>query len=305
MTDGAVHDGTSPALPGYDLAYQGKVRDLYVPEGSDLASADAILMVASDRVSAFDHALEPPIPGKGTTLTSMTTWWLRTLGDEAQLAGDHGPGGDALARIPDGVAGRALLVQNLDMLPVECVVRGRITGSGLVEYRETGAISGMVLPEGLQDGDLLPEPIFTPAWKAPKGQHDENIPFSRVVELVGADAAETLRSRSLEVFAQGAAIAASKGLVLADTKLEFGRDASGAIVLADEVLTSDSSRYWDADALDAGRVESFDKQIVRNWLLAEAEAGRWDRQGVPPVLPASIVEQTAARYAELLERLVG
>jgi phosphoribosylaminoimidazole-succinocarboxamide synthase len=297
-----VSDG---ALPGYDLAYQGKVRDLHVPAGATLETADVILMVASDRVSAFDHALEPPVPGKGATLTAMTTWWLRTLGDEAQLAGDHGPGGDALARIPDAVAGRALLVRSLDMLPVECVVRGRITGSGLVEYRETGAISGVALPAGLQDGDALPEPIFTPAWKAPKGQHDENIPFARVVELVGADAAETLRSRSLEVFARGAEIAASKGLVLADTKLEFGRDASGAIVLADEVLTSDSSRYWDAEALEAGRVESFDKQIVRDWLLAEAEADRWDRSGVPPVLPAAIVERTAARYAELLTRLTA
>lgn len=282
------------ALPGWSLAYQGKVRDLWVVDGATLDDTDAILMVASDRVSAFDHALEPPIPGKGAVLTAMTMWWMRTLGDQAQLADQR--------RVPEPVRDRALLVRSLDMLPIECVVRGRVAGSGFAEYRETGAISGVRLPAGLRDGDALPEPIFTPAWKAPQGQHDENIPFDRVEELVGANVAEALRARSLEVFSRGAAVAAERGLVLTDTKLEFGLDGD-ELVLADEVLTSDSSRYWDADALAAGRIESFDKQIVRDWLLEESRAGRWDRDEPPPTLPAPIVERTAARYRELLDRL--
>lgn len=275
-------------LAGWTLVYQGKVRDLWEPVGG----GDVLLMVASDRVSAFDFALEPPIPGKGAVLTAMTTWWMRALGDSAQLATSDAP------EVPDVIADRSLVVQRLEMLPVECVVRGRLTGSGLAEYRESGAVCGVVLPPGLEDGSELPEPIFTPAWKAPKGQHDENIDFDRVVELVGAEAAAVLRDRSLEVFARGAAIAAERGLVLADTKLEFGRDATGSIVLADEVLTSDSSRYWDADALAEGRIESFDKQIVRNWLREH-----WDGEGTPPRLPADIVERTAARYRDLLDRL--
>ena len=278
-------------IKGYDLAYRGKVRDLFVPEGSSLDATDRILMVASDRVSAYDHLLEPAIPGKGATLTAMTLWWSDRLDLGGQLFG-----GD----VPDAVAGRALLVKALKMMPVECVVRGRVTGSGLKEYQSTGAISGVELPDGLVDGDELPEPIFTPAWKAPQGEHDENIPFSRVVELVGQAAADEIRERSLAVFAKAAAIAAEKGLVLADTKFEFGRDSSGQIVLADEILTSDSSRYWDAVALAAGRIESFDKQIVRDWLSAN-----WNGEGTPPALPPSIVAQASARYSELLERLRG
>lgn len=279
------------AIEGFDLAYRGKVRDLFVPEGSSLDATDRILMVASDRVSAYDHLLEPAIPGKGATLTAMTLWWSDRLDLGGQLFG-----GD----VPDAVAGRALLVKALKMLPVECVVRGRVTGSGLKEYQATGAISGVQLPAGLTDGDELPEPIFTPAWKAPQGEHDENIPFSRVVELVGQAAADEIRERSLAVFAKAAAIAAEKGLVLADTKFEFGRDSSGQIVLADEILTSDSSRYWDAVALAAGRIESFDKQIVRDWLSAN-----WNGEGTPPVLPPAIVERASDRYSELLERLRG
>lgn len=277
-------------LPGFDLVYSGKVRDLYVPAGETLETTDRLLMVASDRVSAFDHVLSPAIPGKGATLTAMTLWWSDALGLGGQLLADPAP---------TEVADRALLVKSLDMLPVECVVRGRVTGSGLKEYQATGAISGVPLPEGLVDGDALPEPIFTPAWKAPQGEHDENISFERVVELVGAEAAAEIRERSMQVFARAAEIAAAKGLVLADTKFEFGRDRlTGEIVLADEILTSDSSRYWDAAALSEGRIESFDKQIVRNWLLEN-----WDGEGEPPVLPVEVVARASDRYAELLARL--
>jgi phosphoribosylaminoimidazole-succinocarboxamide synthase len=280
-------------LPGWHLAYSGKVRDLYVPEGATLAAAPEMLMVASDRVSAFDRVLEPAIPGKGELLTTLTRWWTERLGLPTQLAGD------ADARTPDVVRGRAMLVRTLDMLPVECVVRGRVTGSGLKEYRQVGSISGVALPEGLEDGDALPEPIYTPAWKAPQGEHDENVSFERTVELVGAADAAAIRDMSSSVYAMGAAIAEEAGLVLADTKLEFGRDrVTGELVLADEVLTPDSSRYWDAEALAEGRVESFDKQIVRDWL-----AESWDGEGDPPRLPADVVERTAARYRELFDRL--
>lgn len=282
-------------LPGWSLAYSGKVRDLYVAEGLSLATAHEMLMVASDRVSAFDQVLEPAIPGKGELLTSLTLWWTDRLGLPTQLAPD------AAARTPASVRGRAMLVRTFDMLPIECVVRGRITGSGLKEYQQGGSISGVPLPAGLVDGDELPEPIYTPAWKAPQGEHDENVSFERTVELVGRADAEAIRELSLAVYARAVDVAARAGLVLADTKFEFGRDrATGALLLADEVLTSDSSRYWDAAALEAGRVESFDKQIVRDWLAAN-----WDGTGELPALPAAIVERTAARYRELIERLTG
>lgn len=285
----------APELPGWTIGYRGKVRDLYIPEGETLATSTELLMVASDRVSAFDAALEPTIPGKGAALTTMSNWWFETLGLPSQLADN------AAARTPAQVRDRALLVRKFDMVPIECVVRGRLTGSGLKEYRATGTVTGIPLPAGLEDGDRLPEPIFTPAWKAPKGQHDENITYERCVELVGAETAATLRERSVAVFAEAARIAESKGLVLADTKFEFGRDpGTGDLVFADEVLTADSSRYWDAAALADGRIESFDKQIVRNWL-----ADHWDGNGTPPRLPDEIVTRTAARYAELIERLTG
>lgn len=280
-------------LPGWSLAYSGKVRDLFVAEGETLETASEMLMVATDRVSAFDQVLEPAIPGKGELLTALTLWWTERLGLPTQLAPD------AEARTPAALRGRAMLVRTLDMLPVECVVRGRVTGSGLKEYQQTGSISGVELPDGLIDGDALPEPIYTPAWKAPQGEHDENVSFERTVELVGRDDAETIRDLSLSVYARAAAVAADAGLVLADTKFEFGRDrVTGELLLADEVLTSDSSRYWDAAALAEGRVESFDKQIVRDWL-----ATNWDGAGAAPELPAEIVERTAQRYRELIERL--
>lgn len=196
-----------------------------------------------------------------------------------------------------------MLAQSLEMLPIECVVRGYITGSGWVEYQESGTVCGIPLPAGLQNGDRLPEPLFTPAYKAPMGEHDENITFERAVELVGAERAAELRDTSLAIYTAAAAIAEEKGLILADTKFEFGTDADGTLRLADEVLTSDSSRYWDAEAWRAGttpneRMASFDKQIVRDWLAAN-----WDQQGEPPLLPDDVVARTADRYRELIERL--
>ncbi|MDN4613006.1 phosphoribosylaminoimidazolesuccinocarboxamide synthase [Leifsonia sp. F6_8S_P_1B] len=293
-------------LAGWNHTYSGKVRDLYVPEGaSGLDDADAVLVVASDRVSAFDHVLEPGIPGKGELLTTLSLWWFDRIDVPNHLLPDHALAGDRVVeRIPAEVSGRAMLVKPLDMFPIECVVRGYLTGSGWAEYREAQSVCGIPLPAGLENGDRLPEPIYTPAWKAPLGQHDENISFERTVELVGADVAEELRRLSLHVYERGSAIAEARGVIIADTKFEFGADRStGEITLADEVLTSDSSRYWDAEAYAAGttpeaRMASFDKQIVRDWLAAN-----WDKTGTPPALPADIVERTAARYRELLERL--
>jgi len=271
-------------------------------------SAPALLVVASDRVSAYDHVLEPGIPGKGELLTTLSLWWFDQLsGIPNHLIPDHTlRDGRVIEEIPDAVAGRAMLVKPLEMYPIECVVRGYLAGSGWAEYQKTRSVCGVPLPAGLGNGDKLPAPIYTPAWKAPMGQHDENISFERTVELVGADVAAQLRGRSLEVYARAATIAEARGVILADTKFEFGADpTTGELTLADEVLTSDSSRYWDARAYASGttpeeRMASFDKQPVRDWLSAH-----WDRSGTPPVLPATIVEQTAARYRELLARLTS
>jgi phosphoribosylaminoimidazole-succinocarboxamide synthase len=275
---------------GWVHTYSGKVRDLY----TSAEHPGLVLMVASDRVSAFDHVLEPGIPGKGELLTTLTQWWF------AHLAGI--PNHLAVGSIPPEFAGRAMLAKSLDMYPIECVVRGYLSGSGWVEYEKSQSVCGIALPAGLSDGDRLPEPIYTPAFKAPMGEHDENITFERSVELVGMDAAAALRDASLEIFARASAIAESRGVILADTKFEFGADpATGELTLADEVLTSDSSRYWDAAEYAAGRRGmSFDKQIVRDWLAAH-----WDKTGTPPALPAEIVERTAARYRELIERLTA
>ncbi len=280
---------TPTRIPGWIHSYSGKVRDLY--ESSE--HPDRLLVVASDRVSAFDRVLEPGIPAKGELLTRLSLWWFDRLGVRTHLVA--GP-------VPGVVAGRAMLVEKLDMFPIECVVRGYLAGSGWLEYQQSQSVCGVALPPGLTNGDRLPEPIYTPAFKAPLGDHDENISFERTVELVGADAAAALRARSLEIFATASTIAESRGVILADTKFEFGADpATGAITLADEVLTSDSSRYWDASAWESGeRTDSFDKQIVRDWLSAN-----WDRAGDPPALPSEIVERTADRYRELIERLTG
>jgi phosphoribosylaminoimidazole-succinocarboxamide synthase len=283
---------TAVEIPGWEHVYSGKVRDLYRPVDGD---TERLLVVASDRVSAFDHVLEPGIPGKGALLTELSTWWFDELAEfPSHVLPDE---------VPAEVIGRAMVVKRLAMHPIECVVRGYLTGSGWAEYRQDQAVCGVPLPAGLRDGDRLPEPIFTPAFKAELGAHDENIPFERVVELVGADTAEALRSSSLAIFDRAARIAESRGLLLVDTKFEFGDDA-GVLTLGDEVLTSDSSRYWDAAAYAAGSHDSFDKQIVRNWLAVNWPAAERDRTP-PPRLPDEIVERTAARYRELVERLTG
>ena len=288
-------------IEGFTDVYSGKVRDLYIPtDAVSIDDAETLLVVASDRVSAYDHVLEPGIPGKGELLTTLSLWWFDQLSGVANhLVGDQ-------ADVPVEVAGRAMLVKPLDMFPIECVVRGYLSGSGWKEYLESQSVCGVALPAGLENGDRLPEPIYTPAFKAELGEHDENITFERTIELVGAQAAERLRDLSLEIYSRASAIAEARGVILADTKFEFGADrVSGEITLADEVLTSDSSRYWDAEAYAAGdRLASFDKQIVRNWLAA-----KWDTTdasaGPPPALPEHIVEQTAARYRELLTRLTA
>ncbi|MDP3209227.1 MAG: phosphoribosylaminoimidazolesuccinocarboxamide synthase [Rhodoglobus sp.] len=280
-------------LPGFVPVYSGKVRDLYEnPE-----QPGRMLVVASDRVSAFDHVLEPGIPGKGELLNRLSLWWFARLDVPNHLVIEPVEIVESVEIPPN-----AMLVKKLDMYPIECVVRGYLSGSGWVEYQATQSVCGIPLPGGLLDGDRLPEPIYTPAWKAPLGEHDENISYERTVELVGPEAAAALRDASLRVFAAASALAEARGIILADTKFEFGADpATGELTLADEVLTSDSSRYWDAALYETGdRTASFDKQIVRNWLAAH-----WDNQGTPPALPPEIVERTAVRYRELIERLTG
>lgn len=279
-------------IAGWTHTYSGKVRDLY--ESNDPALSHLILVVASDRVSAFDHVLEPAIPNKGAYLTTLTNWWFERLGVPNHLSHE--------VAVPKEVAGRGTMAKKLDMFPVECVVRGYISGSGWKEYEANGTVCGIELPAGLQFGGKLPEPIFTPAYKAPMGEHDENITFERVTELIGAENAKALRDLSLKVFKQASELAENAGLILADTKFEFGIDpATGQITLGDEVLTPDSSRYWSKEAWENGeRKDSFDKQLVRNWL-----AENWDQNGTPPALPESIVTQTSAKYAELVECLTS
>lgn len=277
---------SAAALSGWTHVYSGKVRDLY----ESPQHPGTVLIVASDRVSAFDHVLEPGIPGKGELLTQLTLWWFAQL-----TVPNH------LAEQPAGLPSNATLAKKLEMYPIECVVRGYLSGSGWVEYQASQSVCGVPLPAGLRDGDRLPEPIYTPAFKAPMGQHDENITFERTVELVGGEAAAALRDASLAVFTSASALAERQGLILADTKFEFGADADGTLTLADEVLTPDSSRYWDAALYETGeRTASFDKQVVRNWLAAH-----WNKTGTPPTLPEEIVAKTAARYRELVERLTA
>ena len=303
-------------LPGGTHVYSGMGGDLYVPStrmvaddswtGDPRQLSGGGLVVASDRVSAYDRVLEPAIPGKGAMLTALTRWWLDQLPDVPNHLAYAEDDRLDLPPIPAEVVDRAALCRTLDMFPIECVVRGFITGGGWKEYQATGAIGGVPLPEGLRNGDRLPEPIYTPAWKAPVGEHDENISYERTVELVGETVAEQLRAISLETFAHASIIAERRGLILADTKFEFGADRDiGIVTLADEVLTSDSSRYWDAEAYATGatpeiRMASFDKQIVRDWLAANWDQGAFE---APPTLPHEIVEQTAARYRALLDRL--
>ena len=294
-----VTDSTN--LPGWTHAYSGKVRDLY----TSAHQPQRMLVIASDRVSAFDHVLEPGIPGKGELLTQLSLWWFAQLeGIPNHIVAPDATDPRAATQMPPEVAGRAMLVKALDMYPIECVVRGYLVGSGWLEYQTSQTVCGIPLPEGLHSGDKLPEPIYTPAFKAALGDHDENITFERTVELVGAETAAALRDLSLDIFRRASAVALARGVILADTKFEFGRDpGTGAITLGDEVLTSDSSRFWDAESWKSGnRTDSFDKQIVRDWLLQH-----WDQSdgATPPPLPPAIVERTAARYRELIERLTG
>lgn len=284
-------------IPGAQHLHSGKVRDLYALDSGDL------LMVASDRISAYDHSLEPGIPDKGEILTRMSLWWFDQLAD---IVPNHVVSAQLPDGVPDELGGRSLVVEQLDMFPVECVVRGYLTGSGLEDYRRTGEVCGVALPDGLVDGDRLPEPIFTPATKAEIGEHDENVDFEHVVATVGADVAERLRELSLAVYARAEQIARERGIILADTKLELGARADGTIVLGDEVLTPDSSRFWPADDYEPGRAQdSFDKQYVRDWLTSPASG--WDRHGdaPPPALPADVVERTRARYVQAYELLTG
>ena len=279
-------------IAGWKHVYSGKVRDLY--ESEDKSLVELILIVASDRISAFDNILDPAIPGKGENLTAVTNFWFKKLSVPNHLASG--------VPVPAEVSGRATVAKKLSMFPIECVVRGYISGSGYKEYLATGAICGVKLPAGLKDGDQLPLPIFTPAFKADLGSHDENITFEKVIEIVGEDVANQLRELSLSVFESASEIADKAGLILADTKFEFGADpATGQMVLGDEVLTPDSSRYWDKAAYQAGnRNESFDKQIVRNWLLEN-----WDPESgsKPPTLTEEVISRTSSRYAELREKL--
>jgi phosphoribosylaminoimidazole-succinocarboxamide synthase len=284
--------GEAISIPGWKHVYSGKVRDLY--ESTDAALSHLILVVASDRVSAFDHVLDPAIPNKGKYLTALTNWWFDRLEIPNHVSHE--------VAVPAEVDGRGTICKKLEMFPIECVVRGYISGSGWKEYQASGTVCGIPLPEGLNFGGKLPEPIFTPAYKAPMGEHDENITYEKCVELVGAENAAALRDLSLSVFKRASELAEHAGLILADTKFEFGVDpATGQITLGDEVLTPDSSRYWSKAAWDRGeRKESFDKQQVRNWL-----AENWDQTGTPPRLPDAVVNQTAAIYGELVERLTS
>ena len=284
-----------PALSDYQHLASGKVRELYRIDD------DHLLFVATDRISAFDFILDSAIPDKGRILTAMSVFFFGLVSAPNHLAG---PPDDP--RIPAEVLGRALVVRRLDMVPIECVARGYLTGSGLLDYQRTGAVCGIDLPPGLVEASKFDEPLFTPATKAEFGAHDENISFARATELVGAARADQLRDLTLQTYRQAADHALTKGIIIADTKFEFGVDDAGQLVLADEVFTPDSSRYWPADAYTEGVVQpSFDKQFVRNWLTGP-DSG-WDRRGdqPPPPLPAEIVDATRQRYIEAYERISG
>ncbi|CAI3803237.1 phosphoribosylaminoimidazolesuccinocarboxamide synthase [Pseudarthrobacter sp. MM222] len=292
-------------LPGWKHVYSGKVRDLYVPEDgiiTERTGHECVLVVASDRISAFDHVLASEIPDKGSILTQLSLWWFEQLGVEHHVLASTVDGG-----VPAAVAGRAMICKKLDMFPVECIARGYLTGSGLAEYRQTRTVCSIPLPEGLVDGSRLEPAIFTPSAKAEVGEHDENITYDAVVQLVGEDVAARLRELTLEIYTKAEATARDRGIILADTKVEFGFDAAtGAITLGDEVLTPDSSRFWDAATYEPGQAQpSYDKQYVRDWLTS-AESG-WDRSSdvPPPPLPADVVARTRSRYVEAYEKLTG
>jgi phosphoribosylaminoimidazole-succinocarboxamide synthase len=288
-------------LPGYLHVYSGKVRDLYAPLADGQVVEDQLLLVASNRLSAYDWMMSPEIPDKGAVLTRLSLWWFDQLAD---LVPNHVVSTD----VPDAVAGRGVLVRRLDMLKVEAIARAYLTGGGLEEYREKGSVSGVVLPEGLVDGSRLPEPVFTPTTKAPVGEHDLPMSPDEVEAELGAEVAAEVSRLTRAILARGNEIAAERGILIADTKVEFGLspDGTGGLVLADEVLTPDSSRFWPAERWEPGHPQpSYDKQFVRDWLTS-SESG-WDRKagGPPPELPAHVVEQTRAKYVEAYERLTG
>jgi len=297
---------TTP-LPGATHIASGKVRELYTV--ADAQGVERLLLVSSDRISAFDHVLTTPIPDKGRILTQLSLWWFERLAD---LVPNHIVTADvvqyppALAAHADQLRGRSMLCEKLDMIAVECVARGYLTGSGLAEYRVSGTVCDIPLPDGLVDGSRLDHPLFTPAAKAPVGEHDENIGFDEVVARVGAERAAALRDLTVAIYCAGRDIALERGIILADTKFEFGVRPDGTLVLADEVLTPDSSRFWPADLWEPGRAQpSFDKQFVRDWLTSPASG--WDPKSdqPPPPLPDEIVERTRDRYVEAYERLTG
>ncbi|MGC4887573.1 phosphoribosylaminoimidazolesuccinocarboxamide synthase [Micromonospora sp. DT227] len=272
-----------------ELLHSGKVRDVYA-DGADL------ILVASDRVSIYDVVLPTPIPDKGRLLTALSLWWFEQLSD---LVPNHVV---SATEVPAEFAGRAIRCRRLEMVPVECVARGYLTGGGRTEYERTGAVSGVPLPRGLVEASILPEPIFTPSTKAPKGEHDEPITYDQVVDKVGPETAERLREITIDVYRRGAEIAADRGILIADTKLELGWTPDGTLMLGDELLTSDSSRFWPAESYQPGRVQfSFDKQYVRDWAV---ESG-WDKRPPAPEVPADVVEATRARYVEAYEKLTG
>jgi phosphoribosylaminoimidazole-succinocarboxamide synthase len=279
------HEGAGSHV---ELIHSGKVRDVY-------ADGDDLLLVASDRMSIYDVVLPTPVPGKGRILTQLSLWWFDRLGD---IIPNHVI---SATDVPQQWAGRAIRCRRLDMVPVECIARGYLAGLGLAAYNETGAVSGVPLPPGLAEASRLPEPVFTPTTKAAAG-HDEPMTFDEVAELTGAQAAAELRRVTLEVYQRGASLAAERGIIVADTKLEFGRDSDGTLVLADEVLTPDSSRFWPADSYSPGRPQhSFDKQYLRDWSTSIG----WDRTAPGPEIPADVLGVLTARYAELFEKISG
>lgn len=329
QTDSSAPDASEPhtnaglpgELPGFMPLYSGKVRELFAPidPQTGLVDESRLLLVASDRISAFDHVIDSPIPDKGTVLTQLSLWWFDQLAD---LLPHH----VIDTAVPGQVAGRALTVRRLRMLPVECIARAYLTGGGLAEYRATGAVSGVALPEGLQDGSALPEPIFTPTTKAPAGEHDQPMTFEDVEDELGPALARRVRDLTLAILARGNQIATDRGILIADTKVEYGVDPLSLglaspddeidwsavdpdqvqIVLADEVLTPDSSRFWRGSQWAPGRPQtSYDKQVLRDWLLSEASG--WDRSTgqAPPPLPQDVIELTRARYIEAYETLTG
>ena len=297
MTSNAQHTTTLTSLP---LLARGKVRDNYA------VGDDRILMVASDRISAYDVIMSQPIPGKGALLTQMALFWFEQLG---HVCPNHLTGDDPLSVVTPGEAAwvkdRAMLVKRLRPIPVEAVVRGYLAGSGWQAYQDTQSICGVPLPTGLQNASPLPEPIFTPAAKAEAGEHDENITFEQMVAMIGAPLADEIRRISLQLYTEAAAIALTKGIIIADTKFEFGLDANDQLVLMDEALTPDSSRYWPADSYQLGvNPPSYDKQFLRDWLgTAQRDGQPWDKTAPAPDLPDAVIAQTAAKYQEALAQL--